>query len=353
MLQSKNKKILFLGFSVTAESPGYFGFLDSMPNVELHKVGIGGIQPHHLQFFIQDEINKYSPDYVVLEISTAGFRSFLKKEEYFFAVLYMINVILRSNAVPIILDLPRGDIDYSIDWVTQFHSNIALEFGVPYINLCGDEDLMGCLNELLRDGIHTTEQGAQFFANKININLKDIVEKTLLIDIFNPIDEFGNKFNLNCNSLAVKNNSNQQEYKEFKRSGYSDIFVILDSHMPLRIDFNEIVNICGISYLMGPETSQVSLNFNNNKIKNIITYDQFCYYTRLGITMFEPLLSEKVVIESSDAKPIVNLQKGDVSLNSPVNYINRIFYISNEHIREKKNILLNLSKSNIIKIERA
>lgn len=121
-------KVLVLGYSVTAEKNSYVEFAArdiADPDIQLTKVGYGGLQPHHARFLFPAVIAKENPDTIILDQSTPPFRKFTKDlADYEKCVLSVVRECKDRGIRLAVLDLPRTDVDYSEDWVTECHKHI-------------------------------------------------------------------------------------------------------------------------------------------------------------------------------------------------------------------------------------
>ena len=298
-------KVLVLGFSVTADNDGFVErFISTnFENLKVSKIALGGVQPHHLAFLVRDLLSNKSFDLVILDISTAGFRSFLKKSIYLLSLINILKEVMLIGAKPIIFDIPRADIDPYKDWVFSTNEKICKLFNIQYIRAI--DYMEGPLNNYFRDGIHTNSTGANLLAevllNNINSSMCDEfsptydslpeVVKSIQLDIYSPDDTSFNKV-------------------EFSRAGYIKSFLQLKESEILQVSVSEQLYCNGVFYLMGPETGKFRLDFGEDE-KTITALDSHCYYRRLGVSFFEGIsIRNKITLINDPIRPNVELIKG-------------------------------------------
>ncbi|MDB4279640.1 SGNH/GDSL hydrolase family protein [Paraglaciecola sp.] len=308
--------VLILGFSVTADNKGYVEEFCSAKdnNIVVSKVGLGGIQPHHLAFFMEDILKSSQADIVVLEISTAGFRSFLSQELYVLSIFNILKVVLEKGAKPLIFDVPRSDVDPENDWVADINESICKQFDIQYVaaHVYFDEPI----DNYFRDGIHTNAKGATKLANILRSEIC-LVECEKFSPSVDSLPSQLRELRLYINDAPV----NVDNYVEFTRSGYVGKFQQLGPNSTLELAMNNNDFCHGVFYLMGPETGVFKLQFGREE-KTITALDAHCYYRRLGVYYFPAIqLEAKLLVKSNSERPGVKLLKGELSKGEVNNFI--------------------------------
>lgn len=299
---------------MTAESNGYVETITELDDsISIEKIAFGGIQPHHLAFFVNKIFSGKTYDYIFLEISTAGFRSFLKKELYLASLLYILREIRRVGAAPVIVDLPREDVNYENDWVTRIHSSLSKALGISHINVT--YLLKNDIKSYLRDGIHTNQIGAKSFGAIIYREIqRGLIRKSDLFESFKfPFDDSDKLYLLDVDPKERK--------FSFARSGFSQDFISLGESEFIEFCVPDGYRAVGLSFLMGPRSGYIAIKNIKHK-KEILTRDQFSYYTRLGVQYFSPLtFTEKVEILTINKAVDVKLLKGEQFNGAIENFI--------------------------------
>jgi hypothetical protein len=308
--------VLIVGFSVTADNKGYVEAFCSAKhhNIVVSKVGLGGLQPHHLAFFMEDILKFSQANIVVLEIATAGFRSFLSQELYVLSIFNILKVVLEKGAKPIIFDIPRSDVDPENDWVADINERICKQFEIKYVaaHIYFDEPI----DNYFRDGIHTNAKGASKPASILKSNICPVECEKL-----NPTVDFLpsqlKELRLYINDAPV----NLDNSVEFNRSGYAGKFQQLGPNSTLELATNNNDFCHGAFYLMGPDTGVFQLQFGREE-KTITAIDAHCYYRRLGVCYFPAIqLEAKLLVKSNLERPSIKLLKGELSKDEVNNFI--------------------------------
>jgi len=316
----------FLGFSVTAENNGYVEkFADMKGALEVSKLGLGGVHPHHARYLLSRFIDESHFDLFVLEFSTSAFRKFLSRKEYVFSLVYLINKILHKGAKVGILDLPRSDVDITSDWVHDLHKTIAERFNIPWLSFDAhfDKSYRSNIN-LLRDEVHTTSEGSNVYAQF----LVDNWDKFNCIDSFTFINKkYAHVYSsIPANDLVPFLDDKQTSNYLFNRSGYEVNTQVITPKVELcYINSFEGMTIDGCSFLMGPQSGKIYLEIDGQKTFTIEAYDGFCYYTRLGCIKLPSTHFSKLKLSQCKEIPEVQLHKGDRDVGPRVGYIGDLF----------------------------
>lgn len=320
--------ILFLGFSVTADGNGYVESISAkFPDINIDKIGLGGLHPHHAKFLLGDYIDKSNADMVVIEWSTSAFRQFLSKDEYIRSLIYIINKVQSSGAIPVILDLLRRDVDYKDDWVTEFHTTLNSLHGVAYLNSysaidCGTISL----DELLKDTVHPTEKGVRFYADFFAKMLESIsfVKQDFLVPL-----QYSSVYLSRSFYSYIADNDHEDSRFSYERSGYSLDFIKIDENEYINIsNDDEQLRFSGFSYLLGPTSGNFSLSIDDRDSKNVLAYDQFCYYTRVGAMIFSPNIFKNIIISQLPGVPDFTLLKGSKELGRRQGFLGSLFLVT-------------------------
>jgi len=333
----KIKEILFLGFSVTEQKNGYFErvrdkfLIRHKDALHLTRTGLGGFQPDHAQYLFPSIIRSSSADMVVLEISTAAFRNypqFYSAEEYLVTFLSLIAVLHLHGRSVVVIDLFRKDVDYENDWASNIHEAICSKLGIPYLNIAkeiyGDADLV---REYLKDGIHTTPRGSDYYASRISEYL------------FRQLDDQGSRQNVRNNQsfnvLATAFDAipckfmvgKPDEYEAYlyERAGFSETLVEIPEGRSIEMKLPENLWVCGFTYLMHPLSGYVDYAIDGERHGKILAYDMHSYYSRLQASVFTPCKAKKIALAQLAGIPPVDLLKGDKQEGSRIGRFGHVF----------------------------
>jgi len=97
----------------------------------------------------------------------------------------------------------------------------------------------------------------------------------------------------------------------FERAGFTSPFVTLPDGKSSVFDFATPAIVNGVSFLMGPETGRVTLEFEDTRKRSVVCYDQFCYYTRVQLQLLTPQKTSRVVVSAGGEMPEIKLKKGE------------------------------------------
>ncbi len=306
--------ILVLGFSVTADEPGFIKSarqkLGENTRFSIRKIGIGGVHPLHLKFLIEQILQDIRPDFVVLEISTSPFRILhndpMRHQEALNWILYRCQQHRIGLAF---LDLPRKDVDQEEDWVTAMHRQICAAHAIQY-------HLVPLRAEFLKDMVHPDPEGCAYYADHFLMLLDELDPGSQIAGEFPVATEFGV---YDC----VKHPD--EVGMRHTRGGYTvDLAEITPDH-PLTLSVQPDTSILGLLYLMGPRSGSLAIQVDHTKI-HVSAYDEFCYYERVGIQVFPALKGVNVKISQLPDIPETALKKGDKDFGPRVGYVGKLLY---------------------------
>ena len=314
---NKNK-ILILGFSVTAERPGFVGAaeeeLKRRFNAEVAKVGLGGLQPYHARYLFPQIIEEHDPDILILDHATPAFRNFYNdQEDYRLSLLSVIRECYECGIRISMIDFPRTDVDYDNDWVSKCHDEICTELGIPYRRVSLKEGI-------LRDEVHTTEYGNQFYADI----LLEMVPQAKQLDV-DP-EQFVNV--PRYDAIRMADIQPDLPTHTIDRGGYRTNLVCLTAGQTLHTDFEQPLKFCGFTALMGPRTGALEIEAGPIKRRQV-AYDQFCYYERMGAFIVNQGINgpkvDKVSVTQNAEIPSIDLLKGEKNTGPRLGAIGHIF----------------------------
>jgi hypothetical protein len=160
-------KILCLGFSVTEQQPGYVDViaekLKGDTEIEVSRVGLGGLQPSHARYLFPSIIQGHKPDVIIIDHATPAFRNWTTDHNsYKNSLKSLLRECYECSIRILLIDFPRTDVEYSNDWVTAYHSELSGKLSIPHKIIPRKEGI-------LRDEVHTTELGNIYYAEEILI----------------------------------------------------------------------------------------------------------------------------------------------------------------------------------------
>lgn len=294
------EKIAFFGASVTQQVDGYWKYFSiNNPNFDVKNFGYGSMHLNDAGIVYVDEVLSYEPNFCFIDWFSTGYIEYEKEnfedmKKYIDAILYKF---LSKNIQLIFLTFP----DVSLNSRTNKPVNkkdiykklngYIRSFGVPTIDI---SETFDDLSIILRDGIHTTQQGSIMYSEKITDEfLNTIYHKSKIV--YNYPEK--NKY---CEVKKLEINT--KVYKELVLEGNGEVI--------------------GISQVVGPYSGLLDINgkiFNN--------WDRWCYYERPMVNLKFDVLNNcviKIIHEDFDRSLCQN--NSDWPMTKMLN-LNTMYYV--------------------------
>ncbi|MGE4324252.1 MAG: hypothetical protein AB7E60_14650 [Sphingobium sp.] len=291
-------KVVVFGFSVTGDTPGYVEFwkknyADRHPDINLEKVGIGGIQPPQGRHLVSWIIRKHQPDILILEISTPIYRMRLGDEkditEHTDTVNFLVELCAKNNIRCGFIDLPQERLVIESDWLGRIHHKLLGSYGVPLVSV-------GLTPGTLRDAVHPNDTGRDIYAAA----LEQLIEQTLTSS---PENYHLAKSDRMFDAIHVAEiERTGGEFVDFERNGFRTKMLQLAAEQSATFHLSRPMEIVGVIVAMGPVTGYMAIRINGSS--NIICcYDKHCYYLRLGSPPIEAKTSDNVTVTQGKNVP--------------------------------------------------
>lgn len=267
-------KVVFWGASVTQQSGpgGYYDQLEKLVlsennQIEIERFGFGGNSFDDAGFYCAHRLIETHPDVCFFEFSTTFLTVFDTTKLHQF-----LHFLTSNNVLPVFLILPRVHNMEGWPCISQ-QERYAKEFGFPILDLRQRFASFVHSVEYLRDGVHTTELGALFYAKNIFefmisrlMRSNDLVYPSLTIgNSIIPIHKFSINKQKVVSGLRIK--------ADFSECSKSDYFELI-AH--LRI---------------GPMSNFVNCYVNSDLVHTAPIFDQWTHYER---DSYKPILSNKI-----------------------------------------------------------
>ena len=291
--------INFFGASVTQQKNGYVDIFDKLlktHNIDsnVKKYGYGSMHIHDAGVCFINNVIENNPNFCFIDWFSTGFinnTNYIKQ--------YIDTIILKLfsiKCIPIFLLFDRIDIDKArldmYDYVIEY----ANEYNINYISIFNNDNKI----ELLRDDVHTTELGSNYYGTIIYNNFMD--------KIIN--------LNFNTNKYPLKNM-------------YYDINIL---------DINDTVNnniilygnakVIGIYQKIGLYSGVINIINENNESEQHFIWDQWCHFERHNIKLSFDIKNKLIIkilndtFDTSSCKHEIEWNKYDKKME-----ILDIFYI--------------------------
>lgn len=317
MMSNKFKKILLIGFSVTADfNIGYVPRLQTKIQEAhgsvLDVVGIGGLHPNCLIYLI-DDLVRGDYDRVILEISTSSFRKLSRSDgDLIWPIIYIMDRLAQLGIPASMIHLPRKDVDFFNDRYASMCDDFIASRGVSIYNIGKEVQQAGLVDRFIVDDVHVNESGAQYYADRIF----DIVDHELNEGRtpISPVVFTGPEFcHVGFDKIGI---GNQVESGDFHRTGFDVRYVDLraGSTSIFLPDLPEFSEIQGFSYVTGPWACGLEMLFKHSgRRKTYQLADEFSYYERFNMRLTSVELMGELSVLVSSERPDVKLKKGSLS----------------------------------------
>jgi len=235
--------VAFFGASITQQQNGYwyyFGLMNSEFNIK--PFGYGSMHLNDAGISYIDEVLEFNPEYCFIDWFSTGYIKY--NENKFDEICEYINTIIhkfyKNNIKLIFLTFPDKTVDKTEIYIKINQYLKSLD--IPYLDISNVFD--DNINQILRDGIHTTPFGSEQYAKYIN-------------------EYFHN------NDITIPTTyPEENKYCVIKK-------LTINSVVSSQITFQGPCEVIGISQIIGPYTGL--LNIDGNIINN---WDRWCYYER-------------------------------------------------------------------------
>jgi hypothetical protein len=311
------RRILVVGFSVTADKNGYvevaFGRdAEMLKQAELLRVGLGGFHPAHIAPLLDLILDRNRPDAVIFEIATSSFRQFEAAEaRHRLALGAMLNQC-HLRAMPCaLLDLPRTDVEPGADWAVALHARACTHFGLPYRRV-------EPAAEMFQDAVHPTPSGRDRMADALLDLIAALVEGPRAVPW--PVQV---PFRYSC--LPIEAFAPNADLRRFERAGLDMQFAEVHPEAPQSLSLPGERGIAGLLAIAGPKSGHLRLTPSNGSARVMQPYDNFCYYERMYPLTFPPAATDGLVIEQLPQVPALELRKGTKDMGPRIGQIGALF----------------------------
>ena len=251
------QKFAFFGASVTRQGNSYADKLMVNLAKEYKKFGYGSMHLDDAGICFVDEVISYEPDICFIDwFSTAKTNYENKIYTYLDTILYKL---LTNNIKPIFLLLPISEMIQSRLEMYKNVKQYALDHNINCINVY-EQSLSDTVSvsALIKDYVHTTTFGSEYYANVILTFLNQFVLE--LPD--EPLDS-------NYNIVYPHKN----KYVDIKKTTVSKTFYN---------NFSIIVEdeVIGFYQTVGPHSGDVEIYKEGILIEKQPVWDVWCYYER-------------------------------------------------------------------------
>jgi hypothetical protein len=321
------KRCLVHGFSVTGDTPGYVEFWQDRyaalhPDIRMDKSAIGGLQPFFTRHLLRDILDRWTPEILILELSTAVYRlrpDTPQQRDSYRLTLENIFLLCKERGIRCgILDLPQTGAKPENDWLFRLNAEASEQYGVPRVALELSDDALASRG-LLRDNVHPSDAGRALYAK----SLEDVLTQILA----QPAPQF--------DGLALPQRADSYSVADiqvdggvphmFSRNGFLTEMIQIRQNEPVTFKLPQTRRVKGLVVSMGPTTSKLLVTINGNT-EEVPCFDMHCYYFRVGGRIINAAHTDTITIEQSSDLPSEKLAKGKDNTGARVGGITHILY---------------------------
>ena len=249
-------KIACFGASVTKQRNGYVDFLSKKFDCYVKKFGYGSQHLCEAGICYINDVLDCKPDICFIDWFTTGWTSTSNDTiDYLDTIVHKFS---NSNCRLIFLFLPRRDHDNRIDFYS-FLKHYLISKKLFYIDI---NDFVKHNDKICRDVVHTTEEGAELYANIIH-----------------------DEYTKSLNKIIILKDYTKTKYCDLKKLNINKCFkkyMIIDGEC-------ELVT-CQLN--VGPNSGYIKIN-NDKKI----LWDMYCHYKRKSNKINKIIIKGKTKIE--------------------------------------------------------
>ena len=275
-------RVLFIGYSVTIQTNGFFDYLKQMyqdKDIHVEHIAIGGANMNWILYYLNAiDFKQYNS--VVLEISTSTRWLGSDYNRYMNIISFIVDYIsLFVNKIGF-LDFSRTDVSIN-DVLHQVIADCAIYKNLPIISW---DNAKGELSSYVYDGIHPNAQGIRLYAELANSLLDLISNKSSLnyhahSGFYNLYEKY-KPFFMSINQLLIVNNQNT--FENFSKGGINYDLLVIEEGNKVEIKLDKDYEIMGLLLKIGPKTGRaiVSDSISGDILVDKTIYDERSYYER-------------------------------------------------------------------------
>jgi hypothetical protein len=301
-------KCLVYGFSVTGDTPGFVEawqdrYAEEYPDLRLDKAGIGGLQPHHARHLVRDLLDRWRPNYLIIEISTAIYRLQTKTaahQQSHQSTIENILALCSERGIKLgILDLPQTDVVPENEWMYPIHEALSQEYAIPRVSVDIRDDI-------LKDNVHPNDAGKALYAEALDTLLKHVMASTVP-----PFEVDSDMTRFDSYSVAdIEASSGVRQM--FSRNGFTTEIIRLNQGESVHFKLPKAQKLCGMIVSMGPTTSYLDITLGKMS-ESVNCFDMHCYYFRVGGRSIMSHYTDTLTITQSSKLPDTSLLKGNMN----------------------------------------
>jgi len=335
------RRVLILGYSVTADKSGFAEFVRSSTalsgmDIEVDVCGVGGLNPLTLAVLYEGHVKRYGRyDYVFLEIATSIFGTKITDwaREGLDLFYDLCERIQASSARVALINLYRDDFNYPYHVFDMVLESLATRYELPLLDLAAGlirREGRDFCRSLLRDVVHTNTIGAEYQAQKVCEFIKSVVQA-------NKPQRHLPDPQYKARAIDFAPASLHRPPYVFSRSGLQVDCGVLHAGESCELVIPPGARVYGISFISGPVSGEFTLSFSGIAKPIVVqTYDEHCYYSRYNFRSFPPITGGQAVsVNQTDGLPsYIKLAKGEPDTSARVGRLGALHYFEENLIRD-------------------
>ncbi len=304
------KRVLFFGFSVT-EQLGYVSAVRELfegQNIDIESRAIGGINLGSIPYF-HSVLDYECYDKVVFEVTTCRRYAEAEPQVYGEAMREAIEQVRERGAEPAFIHLFRIGVDYSDDQMLNIAAEICVEYDVPFLNLFPqmvELQRVDILEHFLRDGIHTTAEGAAHYAQAVLPFLESVVDDGRSPRAPGEPDPAPSKALIPVDKLV-----DATELSTFKRGNLMMPVVEVAVGETMQFDLPSGYVFEGFLFLRTPQAGVIEVDLGDAGVRKLFAFDQHSYYRRYATWIVPACTTTQVLVRQLPVDPEIELVKGE------------------------------------------
>lgn len=316
--RAQRPSVHFIGVSVVEDKRSFQAPLRAWGKangVDLHFSGFGGLNYYHLPHLIDIVAQHHDlrGATVVLDVSSSRERDWFEKrrKKYDVATNDLLERIQHYGLKPIFLHFFRRDIDRQRDVFRDYLNGIATAHGIPVIDLADAVfeyvDAGGDLDSIFRDEVHTTADGADFYAERIQACFADVSAARPL--------ELQERLKANNVALDLSALPSAQSVGVETRHGVELQFAAFEDGDTLEITLEQPMYLSSFLALGSPDAGYVAVYVDDEaEPREVACFDAFSYYPHVCLARIGVSAERRLRIVGIGKRPnAAALNKGDWS----------------------------------------
>lgn len=325
-LRRRPCRIAYLGASVTAQRQGYVGAFHSRLQQETGQdhsaivAAIGGVGSISGAFLMDGLLKGRSPDLCFVEFTTTDLVGYTPLPLVGPAIEGITRKLMRMDAQPVFLHLPRIGIDPTIGApVLAAYARVAEHYGIPVLDIAARWNKETTLTQTgrIRDNVHLTEAGARDCAEHIWEALRDIASGPG-VDTNAAHQQPVHERAYDATELAMARPFMLEAPERATERVFRFNYPVLDVAPRNGVRFSNARGITGALVVVGPRAGTIEVRTPGGLARHSL-FDEYCHYERLNTVIFTSDQNEPEAVELRLADDVVDTSvcRRPVALTAP------------------------------------